>query len=307
MLAYVLRVLESAHVGAGGALHVTPAHGSAAQTVPEQPNAQVVLVPGWQTPAPAQVEAVVATPPEQVATGHAVVVGAYVHVPPAQVPVLAYVFRVLASTQVEAGGALHVMPAHGSPAQTVPAQPALQLVVAPATQLPAPLQVDAATAVDPEQLPGPQLVPAPAFASAGQVIPAPSHFSATSQVPAAARQTTVAALGLHVPSAAVPPLAALHAWQSVGSPAPQAVLQQTPSTQLPDVHSAFVLQAAPFAFRAGVSEASASPGTAVSAASESARMLVSAASAVPVSLRTAVSAASPPTSGELASGSSTLS
>lgn len=138
-------------------------------------------------------------------------VGAYVQLPAAHVPVEAKVRRVAESLHVVVGGLAQVIPAHGSVAQTEPEQPAVQVVEAPGWHTPALSQVDAATAVDPEQLAAPQFVPTPAFPSAGQVRATPSHFSATSQAPVAARQTTVAALGLHVPSAAVPPAAALHA------------------------------------------------------------------------------------------------
>jgi hypothetical protein len=75
--------------------------------------------------------------------------------------------------------------------------------------------------------------------------------------------------------------------------------------QFPDVHSAFVLQATPLAFKADVSEASASPGTAVSA--ESGWTLVSAESAVPISTGAAVSAESAAPSGDVASMSSMFS
>jgi hypothetical protein len=43
------------------------------------------------------------------------------------------------------------------------------------------------------------------------------------------------------------PVATLQAWQSVGSPPPQAVLQQTPSEQKPLWHSKLVAQLEPAA------------------------------------------------------------
>jgi hypothetical protein len=73
---------------------------------------------------------------------------------------------------------------------------------------------------------------AAAFASPGHAVDPATHVSATSHTPAEARHVTAPgfASGVHVPSF-VPPRATLHAWQSVVTPPPHAVSQQTPSTQ----------------------------------------------------------------------------
>ena len=89
-----------------------------------------------------------------------------------------------------------------------------------------------------------QTVPAAVSTSAGQAAELPVQVSATSHAPAASRQTMPAARGAQVPSTAAP-AATLHAWQSLGSPPPHAVSQQTPSVQKPLAQSAFVVQASP--------------------------------------------------------------
>jgi hypothetical protein len=65
------------------------------------------------------------------------------------------------------------------------------------------------------------------------------------------RQVTIAATfatsGVHMPSC-VPPAARAQAWQSFRVPPPQAVAQQTPSTQKPLSHSALDAQASAFSF-----------------------------------------------------------
>jgi hypothetical protein len=63
-------------------------------------------------------------------------------------------------------------------------------------------------------------------------------------VQAFASSQEVPVRGLQVPSAALP-VAMLHAWQSFATPPPQAVLQQTPSTQNPVPHWFAPWQAAP--------------------------------------------------------------
>lgn len=83
--AYVRRVEPLAHVGEGGMVQVTPAHGSPLHAPPEQPN------------------------------GHIVSVGVYEQLPMLQVPVAEYVRRVVPLRHVAAGGMVHVTPAHGSP------------------------------------------------------------------------------------------------------------------------------------------------------------------------------------------------
>ena len=75
-----------------------------------------------------------------------------------------------------------------------------------------------------------QLVPAGCLASAGQVSALPLQLSAASQTPPEARHCVPAGRGLQAPGA----VGRLHAWQSFGSPPPQAALQHTPSTQMFD-------------------------------------------------------------------------
>lgn len=75
--------------------------------------------------------------------------------------------------------------------------------------------------------------------SVGQVALEPVQFSATSQGPPEARQTVAAVFGVQVPT--VPER--LHASQVP----PHAVLQQTPSTQFPEVHIASSEHATPLA------------------------------------------------------------
>ena len=87
-------------------------------------------------------------------------------------------------------------------------------------------------------------------ASVGQVVLALLQVSAVSQVPADARQVMVlVVIGPHVPVTAAP-VAALHAMQSVVSPAPQAALQQTPSAQKPLVHWVAAVHAVPLGDKA---------------------------------------------------------
>jgi hypothetical protein len=75
----------------------------------------------------------------------------------------------------------------------------------------------------------------------GHVAAVPLHISGGSQDPAEGRHTVAAGSGTHVPIAP----ATLHAWQSEVTPPPQGVLQQTPSTQLPDVHCDGAVQDVP--------------------------------------------------------------
>ena len=86
--------------------------------------------------------------------------------------------------------------------------------------------------------------------SPGQAVEVAEHFSETSQAPAALRQVTALAAnavsGPQSPSAAAPPPAALHAWQSVVDPRPHAELQQTPSMQKPESHWPHEVQLAPW-------------------------------------------------------------
>ena len=70
--------------------------------------------------------------------------------------------------------------------------------------------------------------------STGQAAETPSHDSLTSHTPASGRHTTVVGSGEQVPSTG-PFAALLQAWQSVVPPL-HAVLQHTPSTQLPLTH-----------------------------------------------------------------------
>src|SRR6185436_17626391 len=84
--------------------------------------------------------------------------------------------------------------------------------------------------------------------SVGQIVEVPVHDSAVSHVPAAARHTCAPLSVAHTPSLAAPP-ATLHAWQSPVSLPPHAVLQQTPSAQLPLTQSMPTLHAAPSGLR----------------------------------------------------------
>jgi hypothetical protein len=79
------------------------------------------------------------------------------------------------------------------------------------------------------------------FTSAGQVKAVPLHFSSASQMPAIDRQTVVFGNAVQVPAEAP----TLHAWQSVVSPLPHALLQQTPSTQKPELHQLVALHVWP--------------------------------------------------------------
>ena len=103
-----------------------------------------------------------------------------------------------------------------------------------------PLQVSSGSQLSPE--------PLVATTSAGQVVVTPSQVSSGSQLsPEPARQTCIVSLmGAHVPSL-LAPAAMLHAWQSLGSPPPQAALQHTPSAQWLLVHSEALEQAVPSA------------------------------------------------------------
>jgi hypothetical protein len=90
-------------------------------------------------------------------------------------------------------------------------------------------------------------VVAGAKASVGHAALLPVHVSATSHGPAEARHVRPADTNPHVPFTAAP-AATLHAWQSVATPPPQSLSQQTPSTQYPLTHSEAEVQFAPFAF-----------------------------------------------------------
>jgi hypothetical protein len=81
-------------------------------------------------------------------------------------------------------------------------------------------------------------------ASAGQAALAPLQVSASSQAPAVGRQVKALPSTAQVPLLGAPAVV-LQAWQSCGSPAPQAVSQHTPSTQKPDWQSEPAPQLAP--------------------------------------------------------------
>jgi hypothetical protein len=81
-------------------------------------------------------------------------------------------------------------------------------------------------------------------ASGGHASLVPLQLSATSHTPAEARHSTLLGKSPHVPFTAAP-LATLHAWQSVVTPPPHAVLQQTPSTQKPLGHSLGLVHGSP--------------------------------------------------------------
>jgi hypothetical protein len=93
-----------------------------------------------------------------------------------------------------------------------------------------------------------QIVPAGRSVSAGQDVDRPVQVSARSHAPPEGRHTCIdpTVTIAHVPFVGAPD-ATLHAWQSLSTPPPQLVLQQTPSTQLPDVHAPLPVHAAPFA------------------------------------------------------------
>ena len=84
--AYARRVVPSAQVGDGGALHVTLAHGSPAQAVPEHPKEHALVAPAAQTPGPEHVPAAVAAPFVHEAAPHPERAGAYSHTPDTHVP-----------------------------------------------------------------------------------------------------------------------------------------------------------------------------------------------------------------------------
>jgi hypothetical protein len=89
-----------------------------------------------------------------------------------------------------------------------------------------------------------QVVPEGCFASAGHAGELPSQASGASHTPAAARQTVPCETGEHFPALPF----RLHAWQSVVTPPPHALLQHTPSTQLPFTHSVLCEHPCPSGF-----------------------------------------------------------
>jgi hypothetical protein len=111
-------------------------------------------------------------------------------------------------------------------------------VVVPATHVPVPLQVDAVFTTAPLHPAARQTVPTACLRQA----PAPSQEPSLPQVVAALashsiRGSVPGSAAMHVPT--LPDCA--HVWQVP----PQALLQQTPSTQKPLPHSAVVTQAVP--------------------------------------------------------------
>src|SRR5258708_6644729 len=72
----------------------------------------------------------------------------------------------------------------------------------------------------------------------------PRQTAAVSHMPGGAPHDVPVARGEQVPSA-VPPAATEQAWQSVGSPSPQMLSQQTPSTQWPSAQALLGVQADP--------------------------------------------------------------
>jgi hypothetical protein len=132
---------------------------------------------------------------------------------------------------------LHVL-AQESPVHMLGAQ----LRMLPAVQTPAALQVLAAYSVDPVQRPGAHWVPAAYFRQAPLPLQAPS----VPQVLTACCSHSLmgswpSAMGLQAPAV----LAMSQAWQMPV----QALLQQIPSTQKPELHWAAPVQAAPLADR----------------------------------------------------------
>jgi hypothetical protein len=90
-------------------------------------------------------------------------------------------------------------------------------------------------------------VPAGAGAAGGHAVDVPSQRAASVQAEGTAHTTSrTADTGPQVPSTAAP-AATLQAMQSFLAPPPQAVSQQTPSTQEPERQSAPTAQAAPSA------------------------------------------------------------
>ena len=149
MLAKVRRVVEFAHVAAGGVLHMTPWHGSPWHTPPEQPFAHVVVCGAYEQVPPLQVPGTtkpLRTLPVQVAAGgvlhvtlaqgsalqvplaalqpkgHVCVLDEYVQLPPEQVPGDVDEVRTL-PLHDGGGGVLHEMPVQGSGRHAPPLQP----------------------------------------------------------------------------------------------------------------------------------------------------------------------------------------
>ena len=89
-----------------------------------------------------------------------------------------------------------------------------------------------------------QILSGVAKRSAGQVNSTPLHASGASHRSITGRQMVRGDAGPQVPLCAAP-AAVLHACQSVTSPPPQSVLQQTPSTQMPVGHSLAFWHASP--------------------------------------------------------------
>lgn len=89
----------------------------------------------------------------------------------------------------------------------------------------------------------------------GQLVLVPLHVSAGSQTSVLARQTAPLASVVQVPRLD----AELHAWQSLLSPPPQALLQHTPSMQLPLLQPALTAQAVPLGLGEGAKLAIAVP------------------------------------------------
>ena len=116
----------------------------------------------------------------------------------------------------------------------------VQLVVVAAGQVPVPVQVAAAVATPLAQLAARQAVVAGATAQA----PAPLQVPVLPQGGAATQRASASPVTVLAQVPAVPPV--LAAEQPMQVPV-QAVLQQTPSTQKPEVHCALDVQAVPLA------------------------------------------------------------
>lgn len=160
----------------------------------------------------------------------------------------------VSATSHTSTSARHVVPLPTSTSagqlEAVPVQTSAtsQLPVAARQVTPPPASTSAGqAAVEPSHVSGTSqrpaaarhVLPASARVSDGQAALEPVHSSAGSQPPALARQTVLAELFVQVPT--VP--ARLHESHAP----PQPVLQQTPSTQLPELHWEDDMQAVPFA------------------------------------------------------------
>jgi hypothetical protein len=110
-------------------------------------------------------------------------------------------------------------------------QPNPQVVVPGIVQVPLPSQVDAGCRVEPLQLALPQDVPDALYVQAPEPLQLPSRPQAVASVGQSVADLVPALIEAHVPSG-MPVSALRHDMQLPVQP----LLQQTPSTQFPEVH-----------------------------------------------------------------------